>query len=130
MSRKFSPVFSNIILSFLFFLWWNFYHLIFSFFILKFTNINKIFNILTLTCFSQAIWTVLSAIIIRYCDALLHANSGRYLNNYKKKINHRHNKGAYPPGEGALVFQAGYHPCKRTFKIHPKHIFFRYEDRP
>ena len=28
-------------------------------------------------------------------------------------------------GGGALVFQAGYHPRKRTFKTHPKHIFFR-----
>ena len=33
------------------------------------------------------------------------------------------------PG-GPLVFQAGYHPCKRTFKTHPKHVFFRYESRP
>ena len=24
---------------------------------------------------------------------------------------------------GPLVFQAGYHPRKRTFKTHPKHIF-------
>ena len=31
---------------------------------------------------------------------------------------------------GALVFQAGYHPCKRTFKTYPKHIFFRCENRP
>ena len=30
-------------------------------------------------------------------------------------------------GGGALVFQVGYHPRKRTFKAHPKHIFFRYE---
>ena len=30
----------------------------------------------------------------------------------------------------SLVFQAGYHPCKRTFKTHPKHIFFWYENRP
>ena len=34
------------------------------------------------------------------------------------------------PGGGALVFQAGYHPPKRIFKTHPKHIFFRYENRP
>ena len=35
------------------------------------------------------------------------------------------------PGEGgALVFQAGYHPRKRTFKTHPQHIFFRYEIDP
>ena len=27
------------------------------------------------------------------------------------------------PYEGALVFSAGYHPHKRTFKTHPKHIF-------
>ena len=33
---------------------------------------------------------------------------------------HPHN-----PGGGALVFQAGYHPCKRTFKT-----FCRYENRP
>ena len=26
-------------------------------------------------------------------------------------------------GGGALVFQAGYHPLKRTFKTHPNHIF-------
>ena len=26
------------------------------------------------------------------------------------------------PG-GPLVFQAWYHPCKRTFKTHPKHVF-------
>ena len=32
-------------------------------------------------------------------------------------------------GGGALVFQAGYHPRKRTFKTHPKHIFFRYKIR-
>ena len=31
---------------------------------------------------------------------------------------------------GALVFQAGYHPRKRIFKTHPKHVFFRYENRP
>ena len=31
---------------------------------------------------------------------------------------------------GALVFQTGYHPRKRTFKTHPKHVFFRYENRP
>ena len=29
---------------------------------------------------------------------------------------------------GALVIQVGYHPRKRTFKTHPKHIFFRYEN--
>ena len=34
------------------------------------------------------------------------------------------------PGGGALVFQAGYHPRKRTFKTHPKHVFFMYENRP
>ena len=34
------------------------------------------------------------------------------------------------PSGGPLVFQAGYHPGKRTFKTHPKHIFFRYENRP
>ena len=33
-------------------------------------------------------------------------------------------------GGGGLVCQAGYHPRKRTFKTHPKHIFFRYENRP
>ena len=27
---------------------------------------------------------------------------------------------------GAHVFQAGYHPRKRTFKTHPKHVFSRY----
>ena len=31
---------------------------------------------------------------------------------------------------GPLVFQVGYHPRKRTFKTHPKHVFFRYENRP
>ena len=31
---------------------------------------------------------------------------------------------------GPLVFQAGYHPRKRTLKTHPKHVFFRYENRP
>ena len=38
--------------------------------------------------------------------------------------------GSAKPGGGALVFQAGYHPRKRTFKTHPKHVFFRYENRP
>ena len=33
------------------------------------------------------------------------------------------------PG-GPLVFQTGYHPRKRTFKTHPKHVFFKYENRP
>ena len=33
------------------------------------------------------------------------------------------------PGE-PLVFQAGYHPRKRIFKTHPKHVFCRYENRP
>ena len=33
------------------------------------------------------------------------------------------------PG-GPLVFQVGYHPRKRTFRTHPKHVFFRYENRP
>ena len=28
-------------------------------------------------------------------------------------------------GGGGLVFQAGYHPRKSVFKIHPKHVFFR-----
>ena len=36
----------------------------------------------------------------------------------------------FSPGGGSLVFQAGYHPRKRTFKTHPKHLFFRYENRP
>ena len=31
---------------------------------------------------------------------------------------------------GTLVCQAGYHPRKRTFKTHPKHVFFRYQKRP
>ena len=31
---------------------------------------------------------------------------------------------------GTLVYQAGYYPRKRTFKKHPKHVFFRYENRP
>ena len=31
-------------------------------------------------------------------------------------------------GWGPLVFQVGYHPRKRTFKTHPKHVFFRYEN--
>ena len=35
-----------------------------------------------------------------------------------------------PRGGGPLVFQTGYHPRKRTFKTHPKHVFFRYENRP
>ena len=39
------------------------------------------------------------------------------------------NEDAITP-EGPLVFQAGYHPHKRTFKRHPKHIFFRYKNRP
>ena len=33
-------------------------------------------------------------------------------------------------GGGGLVFQVGYHPRKRTFKTHPKHVFFRYEKDP
>ena len=33
------------------------------------------------------------------------------------------------PGGDALVFQAGYHPRKRTFKTHPKHIFSSYKNR-
>ena len=32
--------------------------------------------------------------------------------------------------EGAIVCQAGYHPRKKTFKTHCKHVFFRYENRP
>ena len=36
----------------------------------------------------------------------------------------------FPGGGGALVFQAGYHPRKRTFRTHPKHVFFMYENRP
>ena len=36
----------------------------------------------------------------------------------------------YSWGGGELVFQAGYHPRKRTFKTHPKHVFSRYENRP
>ena len=32
-------------------------------------------------------------------------------------INNVHARG------GALAFQAGYHPRKRTFKTHPKHVF-------
>ena len=36
----------------------------------------------------------------------------------------------WTPGGGPLVFQAGYHPRKRIFKTHPKHVFFRYESRP
>ena len=31
---------------------------------------------------------------------------------------------------GGLVFQAGYHSRKRTFKTHPMHVFSRYENRP
>ena len=38
-------------------------------------------------------------------------------------------RGRALPG-GPLVFQAGYHSCKTTFKTHPKHILFRYENRP
>ena len=37
--------------------------------------------------------------------------------------------GLRPRGR-ALVFQAGYPPRKMTFKTHPKHIYFRYENRP
>ena len=33
-------------------------------------------------------------------------------------------------GGGTLVCQAGYHLRKRTFKTHPKHVFFRDENRP
>ena len=33
-------------------------------------------------------------------------------------------KSAYP--RGPLVFQVVYHPRKRTFKTHNKHVFFRY----
>ena len=33
-------------------------------------------------------------------------------------------------GRGGLVFQAGCHPRKRTFKTHPKHVFFRCENIP
>ena len=33
-------------------------------------------------------------------------------------------------GGGTLVCQAGYHLHKRTFKTHPKHVFFRDENRP
>ena len=31
---------------------------------------------------------------------------------------------------GATCSQAGYHPRKRIFKTHPKHVFFRCENRP
>ena len=34
------------------------------------------------------------------------------------------------PGGGALVFQSGYHPRKRTFKAHPKHIFLGMKIEP
>ena len=35
-----------------------------------------------------------------------------------------------PGGGGGLVFQGGYHPRKKGFKTHPKHVFFRYENDP
>ena len=34
-------------------------------------------------------------------------------------------KGRSLPG-GPLVFQAGYHSCKTTFKTHHKHILFKF----
>ena len=40
-----------------------------------------------------------------------------------------HNEVSKMPG-GPLVFQVGYHPRKRTFKIHPKQVFLRYENCP
>ena len=61
--------------------------------------LDFLINILTLICFSQAIWTVLSTTIIRYCDALLHANSGRYL-TIMNKMNHRHNRELTPLPRG------------------------------
>ena len=45
-------------------------------------------------------------------------------------INNNEEQIFYTPLGGPLVFQAGYHPRKRTFKAHPKHVFFRYENRP
>ena len=33
-------------------------------------------------------------------------------------------------GGGALVFLGEYHPRKRTFKAHPKHVFYKYENTP
>ena len=36
-------------------------------------------------------------------------------------------KDAFSSQGGARVIQAGYHPRKRSFRTHPKHIFSRYE---
>ena len=48
---------------------------------------------------------------------------------FKKVSKIGEERGRALPG-GPLVFQAGYHSCKTTFKTHPKHILFRYENRP
>ena len=47
-----------------------------------------------------------------------------------KKIKLNNFTAAFEPGGGALEFQARYHSRKRTFKTHPKHVFFTYENRP
>ena len=54
-----------------------------------------------------------------------HKNKFHYLTKYilRREIRMTH----LFPG-GPLVFQTGYHPRKRTFKTHPKHVFFRYEN--
>ena len=45
-------------------------------------------------------------------------------------IFHGKNYSTTSVGGGTLVYQAGYYPRKRTFKTHPKHVFFRNESRP
>ena len=46
-----------------------------------------------------------------------------------KLIFANHKSCSTPGGGGALVFQVGYHPRKKNFWTHPKHIFSRHQNR-
>ena len=52
----------------------------------------------------------------------------RYLK--RSKVHAKHTSAWPRQCLGPLVFQAGYHPCKKVFITHPKHVFSRYENRP
>ena len=67
-----------------------------------------------------------------HCDVIKCTYHGKVIQGPLYDINVFFNRSSgkkFHPG-GPLVFQAGYHPHKRIFKTHPKHIFFRYENRP
>ena len=46
----------------------------------------------------------------------------KVMEKFKKVSKIGEESGRVLPGGGPLVFQAGYHSCKKTFKTHPKHI--------